>query len=320
MFSGPFNQTTLTFFFIKGITDIPELQTVFFFLVLLIYLITIGGNMTILSLICLDNHLHTPMYFFLANLSIVDLSSSTITLHKLLLMYITGDHTVSYLACIIQMYIFASTLGHELLILAAMSYDRYLAICNPLRYHVIMNCRVCTLLVAGCYLMGFVQVLPPVLTYSTFTCYITKELNHFLCDMVPLMKMTCNDTSFLEMMILIQGLFFVTLIPFILTFISYIFIISAILKIHSSTGKRKAFYTCSSHLTVVTLLYIMLVSQYLTPKTYGSLDAKKMFSLFNTAAVPMLNPLIYSLKNKDVKSAMRRRLAFCKTTKWGRRK
>ncbi|CAI9578445.1 unnamed protein product [Staurois parvus] len=237
MFSDSFNQTTVTFFFIKGITDIPELQTVFFILVLLIYLVTIGGNVTILLLICLDHHLHTPMYFFLANLSIVDLSSSTITLHKVLLMYITGDHTVSYLACITQMYIFASTLGHELLILAAMSYDCYLAICNPLRYHVIMNCRLCTLLVAVCYLMGFVQVLATNHHLLNFHLFITKELNHFFCDMVPLMKITCNDTSFLEMMILIQGLFFVTLIPFILTFISYIFIISAILKIHSSTGK-----------------------------------------------------------------------------------
>ncbi|KAM5145567.1 olfactory receptor 8G50-like [Mantella aurantiaca] len=315
MFPGPFNQTTLTFFIIKGITDIPELQSFFFMLVLLIYLVTIGGNMTIFLLICLDHHLHTPMYFFLANLSIVDLSSSTITLHKVLLIFITGDHTVSYMACIIQMYIFASILGHELLILAAMSYDRYLAICNPLRYHAIMNRRYCTFLVAGCYLMGFVQVLPPVITFSHFTCYITKELNHFFCDMVPLMKITCNDTSLLEMMILIQGLFFVTLIPFILTFICYFFIISVILKISSSAGKQKAFYTCSSHLSVVIFLYIMLVSQYLTPKTYGSLNAKKMFSLFNTAAVPMLNPLIYSLKNKDVKSAVRRRLALWKIVK-----
>ncbi|XP_075692813.1 olfactory receptor 8D1-like [Rhinoderma darwinii] len=307
------NQTLMGYFIIKGITDVPELQAPIFLLVLLIYLITFGGNMTIFLLICVDHHLHTPMYFFLGNLSIVDFSSTTITLHKVLLIFITGDNTVSYLACIIQMYIFASLIGHELLILTAMSYDRYVAICNPLRYHAIMNRRVCGLLCSCCYLLGCGQVLAPVVILSGFSCYISNEVNHFFCDIIPLIKMTCNDSSVLEMVVFIQGLFIITLLPLVLTLIPYIFILSAILKIRSRRGKQKAFYTCSSHLIVVTLLYGTLSSQYLTPPSHGSMNAKKLFSLFNTAAVPMLNPLIYSLKNRDVKSAMRRRLAFCKS-------
>ncbi|KAM5145277.1 olfactory receptor 8D1-like [Mantella aurantiaca] len=312
MYSNPLNRTMVTFFYIKGITDVSELQILIFIPVLLIYLITLSGNMTILLLICLDHHLHIPMYFFLANLSIVDMSSSTITLHKVLAIFITANHTVSYPACITQMYIFASLIGHELLILSAMSYDRYVAICNPLRYHMTMNSRVCSLLVISCYFMGFVQVLPAVVIFSGFSCYTSNEINHFFCDMIPLIKIICNDTSVLDIVFLIQGIFVITLLPFLFTVISYIFIILTIMRIRSNTGKQKAFFTCSSHLTVVILLYMTLVSQYLTPTSLGTLNAKKMFSLFNTAAVPMLNPLIYSLKNKDVKSAVRRKLEFCK--------
>ncbi|XP_075042063.1 olfactory receptor 2AP1-like [Mixophyes fleayi] len=312
MFSNPINQTMMTYFIIKGFTDVPELQLPIFLLVLLIYLLTLGGNMTILLLICLDHHLHTPMYFFLGNLSFVDLSSTTVTLHKVLLIFIVGDNRISYSACITQMYTFASLLGHELLILTAMSYDRYVAICKPLRYHRIMNHKICTILVTSCYLIGFAQVIPPIVIFSGFSCYTSNEINHFFCDMIPLMKITCNDTSVLEIIFLIQGLSTIVLIPLILTFVSYIFIIFTILRIQSVSGKRKAFYTCSSHLSVVILLYVTLVSQYLTPTSDDTLNAKKLFSLFNTAAVPLLNPLIYSLKNRDVLSAVKQRLKMCK--------
>ncbi|XP_075042061.1 olfactory receptor 8G17-like [Mixophyes fleayi] len=315
MFSSPTNQTVITYFIIKGITDVPELQAPIFLLVLLIYLLTLGGNMTILLVIFLDHHLHTPMYFFLGNLSIVDLSSTNITLHKVLLIFIAGDNTVSYHACITQMYFFASLLGHELLILTAMSYDRYVAICKPLRYHMIMNHRNCAILLTSCYVMGFVQVIASIVIFTGFSCYTSNEINHFFCDMIPLMKITCNDTSVLEIVFLIQGIFVITLIPFLLTFISYIFIIFAILRIHSDSGKRKAFYTCSSHLSVVILLYVTLVSQYLTPTSDDTLNTKKLFSLLNTAAVPLLNPLIYSLKNRDVMSAVRWKLIMCKIMK-----
>nr|DBA20603.1 TPA: hypothetical protein GDO54_017363 [Pyxicephalus adspersus] len=291
-----------------GISDVPEIQITMFFMVLLIYLITLAGNMTIFLLICLDHHLHTPMYFFLGNLSVVDMSCSTITLHKTLTSFITHDKTVSYLACMSQMYMFGSLTGHELLILTAMSYDRYVAVCNPLRYHMVMNTRTCIMLAFACWLMGFLQVVPPLGILFSFSCYSTNEVNHFFCDIVPLMKISCNDTSFLEMVFFLEGLFLLNLAPFVLTFIPYIFIIIAILKIRSNHGRRKAFYTCSSHLTVVILLYTTLVSQYLTPNLSSALDSKKLFALFNTAAVPMVNPIIYCLKNKDVKVALRRSL------------
>ncbi|XP_075042060.1 olfactory receptor 8D1-like [Mixophyes fleayi] len=308
------DQTKVTYFIIKGISDDPELQVPISFLVLLIYLTTLGGNMTILLLICLDHHLHSPMYFFLANLSILDISSATITLHKVLASLISQDKTISFLACMTQMYMFAVLTGDELLVLTAMSYDRYVAICSPLCYHVIMNYRFCALLAVACWALGVFEAMPHVVILSRVSCYKSQEINHFFCDLLPLIKLSCTDTSFITHVIFISGLIHF-LLSFIFTSIPYIFIIFSILNIHSNTGRHKAFYTCSSHFTVVILLYTTLVLQYLRPTTLENLDYNKLFSLFNTAAVPMLNPLIYSLKNKDVKTALRRRLKLLRHLK-----
>ncbi|XP_053545123.1 olfactory receptor 1038-like [Bombina bombina] len=304
----PANQTMVLFYILKGISDVPKLQTMIFLLVLLIYLITLGGNMTIFLLICLDNQLHTPMYFFLGNLSLLDMCYTTLTLHKVLLNYISGDNTVSLPACMTQMYLISSLMADELLVITGMSFDRYVAICNPLHYHMIMNRILCGLLATICWVLGFIEIIPYILLLLRFTCYTTNVINHFYCDLVPLIKMSCSDTTALELVIQFEGTLFGILIPFSLTFISYILIIAAILRIHSSTGRRKAFYTCSSHLTVVILLYTTLICQYLRPTSMDSLNYNKLFSFFNAAAVPMLNPLIYSLKNKDVKEALKRGL------------
>ncbi|KAM4641826.1 olfactory receptor 8A1-like [Discoglossus pictus] len=307
------NLTLLNYFIIKGISDIKELQTPIFLLVLLIYLIILVGNLTILLLICLDPHLHTPMYFFLGNLSLLDVSSTTVTLHPTLVAFVTEDNTVSFLGCMSQMFIFSSLTANELYLLTAMSYDRYVAICNPLHYPMIMRYRVCALLVIICCLVSLMSFTPCFVLLLGYTCYVSHVINHFFCDIVPLMKLSCCDTSVLEMLILTEGTLIILLTPSFLTFISYVFIIGTILKIRSSTGRSKAFYTCSSHLTVVLLLYLTLFCQYIRPISTDSLESNKLFSLFNTAIVPMLNPLIYSLKNKDVKSALRRQLKLSKT-------
>ncbi|XP_077137692.1 olfactory receptor 6C1-like [Ranitomeya variabilis] len=305
---GFHNQTSFTYFIILGISQVPELQALVFLLVLILYLITVTGNMTLLLLVCLETHLHTPMYFFLGNLSFLDVFCLTITLHKILLSYMSGDKTVSFTNCMSQMYIFSSLTCNELLILTAMSYDRYVAICNPLHYHMIMNRKICVLSSTVCWALGFVEVIPHMLAISRFSCYKSNVINHYFCDILPIMKLSCSDTTLLRLIIFIEGLFLVSFTPFLLTFISYVFIIVTILRIRSSSGRRKAFYTCSSHLTVVIILYVSLVCQYLRPSSTDTLDSNKLFSLFNTAAVPVLNPFIYSLKNKDVKSAARKQL------------
>ncbi|XP_053330057.1 olfactory receptor 1019-like [Spea bombifrons] len=306
------NQTSVTYFIIKGISEVPGLQIPIFILVLLILLLTLGGNVTIVLLVCLERQLHTPMYFFLCNLAVLNMCSSTVTSHKILVIFVSGHNTVPFLNCILQFYVFSSLACNELLILTAMGFDRYVAICKPLHYQLVMNPRACVLLASACWTLGFLEVVPYVALLSTFSCYTSNAVNHFFCDLKPLMNLSCSDTSVLEMLSLIEGLLLLSLTPFLLTFISYVFIIVAIMKIQSKDGRRKAFYTCSSHLTVVILLYVTLVCQYLRPTSGKALDSNKLFSLFNTTAVPMLNPLIYSLKNKDVTSALRRRFHFCK--------
>ncbi|XP_018421045.1 PREDICTED: olfactory receptor 5B12-like [Nanorana parkeri] len=304
------NHTGVTYFIIKGITEAPELQVVIFLLVLLIYLITLGGNMTIFLLICLDHRLHTPMYFFLANLSIVDISCSTVTLQRILVNFVTKNNTVGFHACITQCYLFGSFTGHELFILTAMSYDRYIAICKPLNYYLIMNFKTCGMLASLCCLLGFIQVIPHCVLIVNISCYYSNEIDHFFCDLLPIMKIACSDISVLKALSYIEGLIMFFITPFCLTLTSYFLIIITILKISSNIGRRKVFYTCSSHLTVIILLYITQTLQYLILN--NSFGSTKLFSLFNTAIVPMLNPVLYSLKNKDVKSAFKRKLGSIK--------
>ncbi|XP_053545506.1 olfactory receptor 6C74-like [Bombina bombina] len=297
------NQTM--YFIIKGISSNPALQAPIFCLVLCIYIITVSGNMSILTLACLDKQLHNPMYFFLGNLSLLDISSITVTLHKILSTFISGNKLLPWHECIAQLYFFMALQCTELLILAVMSYDRYVAICYPLHYTMIMNFRVCAMLAVFCWVLGFIEVSPHTNILAKFSCYTSNEVNHFFCDVLPIMKLTCNDTSLLKLWIFTEGVFFSGLLPFSLTVFPYILILRTVLKMRSKTGKRKAFYTCSSHLTVVILLYLTLYCLYLAPTSDDVLESRKLFSLFNTAAVPLLNPIIYSLKNKDVKSAMR---------------
>uniref|UniRef100_A0A8C5R0G3 Olfactory receptor n=1 Tax=Leptobrachium leishanense TaxID=445787 RepID=A0A8C5R0G3_9ANUR len=307
---GHLNHTMVTHFFMQGISDDPELQVPIFLLVLFIYLMTVGSNMTLLLLVCLDLQLHTPMYFFLGNLAIVDITSATVSLHHFLIAFMTGNRFVSYVNCFSQMFFFGVFICSELHLLMVMSYDRYVAVCNPLRYTVIMSNRVCFLLAMFCWVSSLLVNVPLIILLSDISCYRSNVINHFVCDPMPLLKLSCSDTSVLEILLFVEGLLFFNTIPSLVTFTPYVFIIVTILKIPTGTGKRKAFYTCSSHLTVVILLYVILNCQYMRPVTEESMDSSKLLSLFNTAAIPILNPLIYSLNNKDVKSALRRRWRY----------
>ncbi|XP_077335025.1 olfactory receptor 8G17-like [Lithobates pipiens] len=304
------NETTVTYFIITGITQSPLLQAPIFLLVLLLYLVTLGGNMIIVLLVCLDHHLHTPMYYFLCHLSALDVCCSTVTLHRILFTFVTGERTISYSTCIAHMYFFGSFICDELLFLTAMSYDRYVAICNPLRYTQVINWTVCFLLSIFCWILGFLETIPFIVLLSSVTCYKSKIINHFFCDIVQVFKLSCSDTSIFEIVLITEGLVLMCLLPFLLKCTSYVFIIGTIMKIRSRVGRRKAFYTCSSHLTVVILLYATLSYQYLRPVSTDYLDYNKLFSLFNTAALPILNPFIYSIRNKDVKSAFRRQVKY----------
>ncbi|XP_073498541.1 olfactory receptor 6C1-like [Phyllobates terribilis] len=304
------NKTIIEYFILEGFSHNPQLQIMVFVVVLFIYLIIFGGNMMILILISLERHLHTPMYFFLANLSIIDISFTTSMLLKIFTSFITGDKTISFHGCMIQSFMSGSFTIHELYILTAMSYDRYVAICIPLRYQLVMNQRTCIALASLFWSLGFIFISPLALLLSGFSCYSSIEVNHFLCDIILLMKMTCSDTSALKILFFIEGWFVFTISPFLLTFAPYIFIIFAILKIRTTTGRSKAFYTCSSHFTIVILLYTINIIQYMMP---SNLDYKKLYTLINTVVVPLLNPVIYSLKNKDIKNALRRRrMSWCK--------
>ncbi|KAM5145547.1 olfactory receptor 6C1-like [Mantella aurantiaca] len=292
---------TITYFILKGISDVPRLQVLIFLLVLLIYLITLGGNITTLLLVCLDHHLHTPMYFFLVNLSMIDMFCSTAALHKIF----SQNRLISYLYCLTQLFIFCSLTCDQFWILAAMSYDRYVAICKPLYYHIIMRWRCCFLLASVCWVLGFFETVPLAVLLSGFSCFLSSEVDHYFCDVFPLREITCNDVTHLDLYVLIVGLFQL-FTSFLLTFVPYIFIISCILHISSNTGRIKAFYTCSSHIVVVLVFYMTITFQYIASTSMNSKTTNKLLALLNTAVVPMLNPLIYSLKNKDIKSALER--------------
>ncbi|KAG8589167.1 hypothetical protein GDO81_006287 [Engystomops pustulosus] len=287
-------------FILRGISDVPEVQVLIFLLVLIIYLLCLGGNLIILLLFCLDVHLHTPMYFFLSNLSVIDISSSTTTLHRIFI-FTTHKHKISTSACMTQLCIFCALTSNEISVLAAMSYDRYVAICRALYYHSIMSRRLCGLLASVSWGFGITEMLPISVFISKFTCYL-----------FPIREITCSDTTLFDLYILIFGNMTVFVL-ILLTITPYVFIISSILRIRSSAGRRKAFYTCSSHIMVVVIFYSSIVLQYIVTISGSNTGSNKIFSLLNTAVVPMMNPLIYSLKNNDVKSAPNRKLKLCRS-------
>ncbi|XP_029435929.1 olfactory receptor 2F2-like [Rhinatrema bivittatum] len=278
------------------------------------------GNLLIICIVCADHHLHSPMYFFLANLSILDISSLTVTVPKLLAILLKQSNLISFTECIMQMYCFLACVEIEFMILTVMAYDRYIAICNPLRYTVIMNKRVCALLAAVSWATGFIEALPHTMVTSQLSFCDTNVINHFFCDLTAVVKLSCTDLSIIEFMNYIAAVY-VAYIPFLLTLTSYMFIISTILKIHSREGKSKAFSTCSSHLTVLILSYGTVIGVYVQPRSGDSVNSSKLPTAVYIVTLPLLNPLIYSLRSKELnvalKKALRRTPTFLQAnTEW----
>ncbi|KAM5129357.1 uncharacterized protein ACMZJ9_019861 [Mantella aurantiaca] len=293
------NQTSVSRFTLLGLSSVPRLQIVFFFVFLLMYMVTLSGNLLVIIVVRLNSRLQTPMYFFLSNLSVTDICFSTTIVPKMLSNSISQDKTISMLGCAAQMYFHLALGATECLILAVMAYDRYSAICKPLKYTTIMNPKLCFCLAAGCWVVSFLNsVIHAVFTFQLPYCK-SSEVNHFFCEMPPLFRLSCRDTWFNEVAVYISG-GLIALCSFLLTLLSYIHILSTIFKIRCTSGRYKSFSTCASHITVVTLYYGTIIFMYLRPHSSYFPDRDRVVSILYTVVTPMLNPIIYSIRNKDI--------------------
>ncbi|XP_069502621.1 olfactory receptor 1f45-like [Ambystoma mexicanum] len=299
------NQSDVTHFILLGLSDNPEQSNLLSALFLVMYLVAFAGNLAIILVIIISPQLHTPMCFFLCNLSIADICLTTITVPKLLFNLISGKKSISFHGCFIQMFFFHSVGNMDSFLLALMPLDRYVAICNPMHYTTVMSWRRCTLLLAGSWVIVSLHgVLFTVMTAGLSFCR-SNIIHHFFCDVPPMLKLSCSSTYANEMVIFIEGSFIV-MGPMILILISYIRIITDIMKIRSSQGRGKAFSTCTSHLTAVTLFYSSVIFMYFRPSSSYSLEYDRTISVIYSVVTPMLNPFIYSLRNKEVKGCLRR--------------
>ncbi|XP_057558679.1 olfactory receptor 6C74-like [Hippopotamus amphibius kiboko] len=296
------NHTRVTVFILAGLTDDPQMKIVLFIFLLLTYLLSITGNVIIITLTLVDPHLKTPMYFFLQNFSFLEISYTTTCMPKLLVMMATGDKTISYNGCVAQVF-FAFLLGaSEFYLLAAMSYDRYVAICKPLHYTTIMNSKTCIQLLFCCWLAGFFTIFVPLLLGLQLDFCASNVVDHFYCDTTPLMQISCSDTQLIETMGFISAS--MTLVVTLVTvIISYMYIALTILKIPSTHQRKKAFSTCSSHMIVISLSYGSCIFMYVKPSVKQRISFSKGISVLNTSVAPLLNPFIYTLRNQQVKKA-----------------
>ncbi|XP_062992596.1 putative olfactory receptor 2W6 [Elgaria multicarinata webbii] len=299
------NQSAITGFILLGFGDLHHLQIFHFLVFLVIYILTMAANILTILLIVTDQHLHTPMYFFLGNLSCLETFYSSTTLPRMLTSLLTGDKTISVEGCFTQLYFFAFLIGTECYLLSVMSYDRFLAICKPLHYVTRMNSKLCIQLASGSWINGIIFTSIYLALVLQLHYCDSIEIDHFFCESLALINISCSDARLVKFAGIILAFAF-TFPPFLLTLISYIYIITTILKIPSTTGRQKAFSTCSSHLIIVSIFYGALIIVYLTPKTETMKDLSKIFSLLYTVLPPLINPLVYSLRNQDVKEALRK--------------
>ncbi|XP_002708831.2 olfactory receptor 8B8 [Oryctolagus cuniculus] len=301
------NASSVAQFVLAGLTDQPGLQMPLFFLFLGSYLVTIVGNLGLITLIGLNSHLHTPMYFFLFNLSFIDFCYSTVITPKMLMSFVSKN-IISYAGCMTQLFFFLFFVVSESFILSAMAYDRYVAICKPLLYTVTMSPQVCLFLLLGVYWMGFAGAMAHTICMVRLTFCADNLVNHYMCDLLPLLERSCTSTYVNELVVFIVVGIDIG-VPTVTIFISYALILSSILRIRSTEGRSKAFSTCSSHIVAVSLFFGSGAFMYLKPASLLPMNQGKVSSLFYTIVVPMLNPIIYSLRNKDVKVALRKTLS-----------
>ncbi|XP_069323631.1 olfactory receptor 5V1-like [Eulemur rufifrons] len=301
-----FNLTTVTQFILMGLSDLHEVRYPLFAVFATVYQITMVGNGAILLAVGTEKKLHTPMYYLLANLSLLDIFCSSVTVPKMLENLLTEKHSISFVGCALQLYFLVALMGTEVFLLAVMAYDRYVAICFPLRYTLIMTKVCCVQLTSGTWVAGFLNSL--IHTLSTFSLSFCKSnrVNQYYCDIPQVVALSCSSTYLAEMLALVIGGIF-GISACLATFISYIYIISTILKIQSAEGKRKAFSTCASHLLVVCLFYGTAIFTYMRPSSSQRSPARdRIISMLYGVLTPMLNPIIYSLRNTEVKGALRR--------------
>ncbi|XP_037377344.1 olfactory receptor 5B3-like [Talpa occidentalis] len=299
------NATDVTQFILLGLTKSTNLQVLLVMIFTLIYVITVIGNLGMILLILLDSRLHTPMYFFLSNLSLMDFCYSTAVTPTVIAGLFIGDEVVSYNACAAQMFLFTAFAAGEIFILAAMAYDRYAAVCKPLHYTTIMTTGVCAGLVIVCYTGGFMNASIQVGEVFRGTFCRSNVVHHFFCDVPAVMSLSCSENHFGETVLLYVDTFIVFSALSVI-FVSYIFIFITILKMRSSAGYQKALSTCASHITAISIFFGTIMFMYLQPSSSHSMDTDKMASVFYTMVIPMLNPIVYSLRNKEVKNAIKK--------------
>ncbi|KAM5310741.1 olfactory receptor 8B12-like [Glossophaga mutica] len=301
------NTSCVTEFILLGLTDQPGLQLPLFFLFLGFYTVTVVGNLGLVILIVLNSHLHTPMYLFLFNLSFIDFSYSSAIIPKMLVSFVSKKNIISYTGCMTQLFFFCFFVVSESFILSAMAYDRYVAICKPLMYTVTMSPQLCLFLLLGVYGMGVWGAIAHTGNILSLIFCADNLVNHYMCDILPLLELSCNS-SYLNTLVVFTVVAVDIGIPIVTIFLSYVFVLSSIFHINSTEGRSKAFSTCSSHIIAVSLFFGSGTFAYLRPPSIIPLDQGKVCTLFYTIVVPMLNPLIYSLRNKDVKLAMKKTL------------
>ncbi|KAM7149959.1 olfactory receptor 5V1-like [Macrochelys suwanniensis] len=298
------NQTGVSEFILLGFSDHPQVQLILFVTFASAYATALLGNVSIITVICSQPGLHTPMYFFLVNLSLLDIGCVISTMPQMLKNLLAQKKAISFQGCLAQMYFFSAFLLTELLLLTGMAFDRYVAICHPLRYSLVMSQRTCCRLAVGIWASGFLISLPHTLSLLRLSFCGPNIINHFFCELPPLLQLSCSDTGYNQTLALVTDIF-LGIGCFLLTLLSYVYIVSSVLTIRSSAGKRKAFSTCSSHVMVVTLFYSTVIYTYSRPSS-AYLDRDKAVAVLYTMVTPLVNPLIYSSRNKEVKEAFKK--------------